>query len=183
MLHEIKNIIKAAQSAETEGIKTVLASVVSLDGSSYRRPGVRMSIQENGEMIGAVSGGCVEKEVRRQAQSVFETGASKLMVYDGRYRLGCEGILYILIEPLELSKDFLSAFDKQCKSRKGFTIDSWFSTEENHRLHGYSIFNLTDGSFAINSNQTDGLELFTQQLKPGFNLQIVGSEQDRKSVV
>ena len=48
MLHEIKNIIKAAQSAETEGIKTVLASVVSLDGSSYRRPGVRMSIQENG---------------------------------------------------------------------------------------------------------------------------------------
>ena len=31
MLHEIKNIIKAAQSAETEGIKTVLASVVSLE--------------------------------------------------------------------------------------------------------------------------------------------------------
>jgi len=178
MLHEIKNIIKAAQSAEASGIKTVLASVVSLDGSSYRRPGVRMSIQENGEMIGAVSGGCVEKEVRRQAQSVFETGASKLMVYDGRYRLGCEGILYILIEPLELSKDFLIAFDKQCKSRKEFTIDSWFSTEENHRLHGYSIFNLKDGSFAINTNQTDGLELFTQQLKPGFKLQIVGSEHD-----
>ena len=178
MLHEIKNIIRAAQSAESNGIKTVLASVVSLDGSSYRRPGVRMSIQENGEMIGAVSGGCVEKEVRRQAQSVFETGASKLMVYDGRYRLGCEGILYILIEPLELSKDFLSAFYKQCESRKGFTIDSWFSKEEKHRLHGYSIFNLTDGSFAINSNQTDGLEQFTQQLKPGFKLQIVGSEHD-----
>ena len=98
MLHELKNIVRSAKLAQQKGIKTCLASVVSLDGSSYRRPGVRMSIQSDGKMIGAVSGGCVEKEVLRQAQSVFETNQPKLMVYDGRYRLGCEGILYILID-------------------------------------------------------------------------------------
>ena len=101
MLHELKKIIKSAQLGETKGIKTCLASVVSLDGSSYRRPGVRMSVQSDGKMIGAVSGGCVEKEILRQAQSVFESNLPKLMVYDGRYRLGCEGILYILIEPFQ----------------------------------------------------------------------------------
>ena len=99
MIHELKDIIRSAKIAQSKGIKTVLASVVSLDGSSYRRPGVRMSIQENGRMIGAVSGGCVEKEILRQAQQVFKTNSSTLMEYDGRYRLGCEGILYILIEP------------------------------------------------------------------------------------
>ena len=66
MLHELQDIIRSAKIAKTQGLKTVLASVVSLEGSSYRRPGVRMSIQENGKMIGAVSGGCVEKEILRQ---------------------------------------------------------------------------------------------------------------------
>ena len=73
MLHELKDIIRSAKIAQSLGNKTALASVVSLDGSSYRRPGVRMSIQENGKMIGAVSGGCVEKEILRQARRIFET--------------------------------------------------------------------------------------------------------------
>ena len=64
-----------------------MATVVALDGSSYRRPGVRMLIVENGTFIGAVSGGCVEKEVFRQAEEVFRTGIPKMMTYDGRYRL------------------------------------------------------------------------------------------------
>ena len=72
MLHELKDIIRSAKIAQNLGNKTALASVVSLDGSSYRRPGVRMSIQENGKMIGAVSGGCVEKEIIRQAQRVLK---------------------------------------------------------------------------------------------------------------
>ena len=61
MLHELKDIIRSAKIARIKGIDTVLASVVALEGSSYRKPGVRMSIQRNGKMIGAVSGGCVER--------------------------------------------------------------------------------------------------------------------------
>jgi len=51
------------------------------------------------KQIGAVSGGCVEKEVLKRAQSVFKTDKPQVMTYDGRYRLGCEGVLYILLEP------------------------------------------------------------------------------------
>ena len=127
MLHELKDIIRSAKIAQNLGNKTALASVVSLDGSSYRRPGVRMSIQENGKMIGAVSGGCVEKEIIRQAQRVFETNTSTLMEYDGRYRLGCEGFLYILIEPFHPTEAFFNAFERQCFSRKSFSISSYFS--------------------------------------------------------
>ena len=107
MLHELKDIIRSAKIAKTQGIKTVIASVVHLEGSSYRRPGVRMSIQENGKMIGAVSGGCVEKEILRQSQRVFEANIPTLMEYDGRYRLGCEGVLSILIEPFNPTDAFL----------------------------------------------------------------------------
>ncbi len=180
MLHELKDIIRSAKQAKEHGIKTALASVVSLDGSSYRRPGVRMSIQDDGKMIGAVSGGCVEKEVLRQAQSVFETEQSRLMVYDGRYRLGCEGILYILIELFNPDAGFYEDFEQQCASRKPFKIDSFYSKKEVHRHQGFSIFHLNQKSYEISkpSCNANSLEIFVQSLKPGFKLVIVGSEHD-----
>lgn len=180
MLHELKDIIRSAKIAKEKGIKTALASVVALDGSSYRRPGVRMSVQNNGKMIGAVSGGCVEKEVLRQAQSVFESDQPKLMVYDGRYRLGCEGILYILIEPFDPEDEFYTAFETQCTSRKSFTISSTFSKEEDKRFQGLSTFHFSNATYAVSKNSSDdaSLDVFQQTIQPGFKLVIVGSEHD-----
>ncbi len=180
MLHELKNIVRNSLIARQKGIKTVLASVVALDGSSYRRPGVRMSVQSDGKMIGAVSGGCVEKEVLRQAQSVFETDIPKVMVYDGRYRLGCEGILYILIEPFDPDPSFFDAFEKQCQSRESFNILSSFSKEESKRNLGGSIFRLNNSTFPTykDAEENTDLDVFEQQIRPGFKLIIVGSEHD-----
>jgi xanthine/CO dehydrogenase XdhC/CoxF family maturation factor len=179
MIHELKDIIRSAKIAQSKGIKTVLASVVSLDGSSYRRPGVRMSIQENGKMIGAVSGGCVEKEILRQAQQVFETNSSTLMEYDGRYRLGCEGILYILIEPFHPTNKFFDAFEKQCSSRKSFLINSYFSKETSKINQGSSCFHFNDQELSVSElNPKKNLTLFSQTIKPGFKLIIIGCEHD-----
>ena len=100
MTHEIKLLFQTIKTWQSEGKKSVLVSVVALDGSSYRRPGVRMVINEDGDSVGAVSGGCVEKEIDHQAQSVFRSGKAKIMTYDGRLRVGCEGIIHILIEPV-----------------------------------------------------------------------------------
>ena len=179
MIHELKDIIRSAKIAQSKGIKTVLASVVSLDGSSYRRPGVRMSVQENGKMIGAVSGGCVEKEILRQAQHVFKTNSSILMEYDGRYRLGCEGILYILIEPFHLSKTFFDAFEKQCSSRKSFLINSYFSKETSERAQGSTCFHFGDQELSVSKLKPEKkLNLFSQTIKPGLKLIIIGCEHD-----
>ena len=54
MTHELKQIIQAYRHGLELGFKSVLATVVALDGSSYRRPGVRMLILENEQMVGAV---------------------------------------------------------------------------------------------------------------------------------
>jgi len=117
MIHELKKIINAYEAAKRKDISCVLATVVALDGSSYRRPGVRMLLQEDGKMIGAVSGGCVEKEILRQATAVFNSKVPKIMTYDGRYRLGCEGVLYILLEPFEPDTNFLKSFWEAVEKR------------------------------------------------------------------
>lgn len=185
MLHELKQIISSAQLASRRGVKTALVSVVDLDGSSYRRPGVRMLVQEDGQMVGAVSGGCVEKEVLRQAQSVFAENRSKLMVYDGRYRLGCEGVLYILIEPFAPAKDFFTVFEQQLQSRMPFYLQSYFSKKEDIGSAGKTRFEFSSGvSFWASADPRhteifeNQLSVFSQKITPEFQLYIIGVEHD-----
>ncbi|MEL6812041.1 MAG: XdhC family protein [Bacteroidota bacterium] len=181
MLHELKEIVRHAKIARKQGIKLVFVSVVALEGSSYRRPGVRMLVMENGAMVGAVSGGCVEKEVVHQAQSVFEDGTPKVMVYDGRYRLGCEGILHILIEPFEPNDSFFEAFERQQSLRKAFTIESQFSKSEENKRVGGSRFIFSDGTVVpMMGYHTEAHEMtvFSQQISAGFRLLIIGCEHD-----
>lgn len=183
MTHELKLIVQEAVLNQSLGIKNVLVTVVDLDGSSYRHPGVRMLISSKGKMVGAISGGCVEKEVLRQAQSVFKTGAAKIMTYDGRYRLGCEGVLYILIESFIVSNDFKKIFFAKLEERVPIIITSYYLKEDNIEGHFYSeiAFN-TNRSYTFSKeklntkNQT--LKTFKQTLKPCFKLLIVGGEHD-----
>ncbi len=182
MMHELKRIISAYQNAATQGKSCVLATVVALDGSSYRRPGVRMLIQEDGKMIGAVSGGCVEKEVYRQAESVFKSGTPKVMTYDGRYRLGCEGILYILLEPFQLPQRTLELFRNILEERKTLTITSHFQKAHDTNLGFGSYFDVAGKQYPLRDRfsveKDPTVEVFEQRLPPCFQLVVIGGEHD-----
>lgn len=177
MTHELKTIIQNYQERREAA---VLATVVALDGSSYRRPGVRMLIFENGDMVGAVSGGCVEKEVLRQAQTVFTTGISRIMVYDGRYRLGCEGILYILLETFKPNESFLTRFWNTIENREPFQILSYYQKEQSDNANYHSEFQFGDDMFPVTDEvgSKEGLSIFEQEMQPCFQLLIIGAEHD-----
>ncbi|WP_299338735.1 XdhC family protein [uncultured Psychroserpens sp.] len=183
MTHEFKDIVYQAKTNQQNGLKNVLATVVFLEGSSYRKPGVRMLISENGILTGAVSGGCVESEINRRAQSVFKDDKAKVMTYDGRYRLGCEGILYILIEPFTISDDFLKVFQYTLNTRQSFTITSYYKKEDGAFGDFGSVFSInndTNFSFseAYKTNDISHLEYFSQTLQPSTRLLIIGGEHD-----
>ena len=186
MTHELKKIVQAYLISQKNKKKSVLATVVDLDGSSYRRPGVRMLIDEAGKMTGAVSGGCVEKEIWRQSGSVFKSGVAKVMQYDGRYRLGCEGVLYILIEPFDPDRPFLKTFVQCLQKRADFTIRSYYSKKtEISPLFGTTIQFSNDNrmpflrSFKYNEPLNDkSIKIFRQEMKPCFKLVIIGAEHD-----
>jgi xanthine dehydrogenase accessory factor len=81
------------------------ATVVKTQGSSYRRPGARMLISDT-EIVGSISGGCLEQDVIAHAQEVMTSGQPRLVTYDSTAKeeiawglgLGCNGIVQILIE-------------------------------------------------------------------------------------
>lgn len=107
-MKELKDIIKAYDDAESDGKQTALATVVHLEGSAYRRPGARMLVTEDGKLTGAISGGCLEGDALRKAQLVMIQKKPMLVKYDTTddddaklgVGLGCNGIISILIEPI-----------------------------------------------------------------------------------
>ncbi|WP_209328795.1 XdhC family protein [Lunatimonas salinarum] len=108
-MKEIKEIINAFEEAQRIGEQTALATVVKVDGSSYRRPGARMLVTENGMLTGAISGGCLEGDALKKAQFVMFKKQSMVVTYDTTddddakfgVGLGCNGIIHILIEPID----------------------------------------------------------------------------------
>jgi len=111
-MKEIEDIIHSYLLAEAAGKKTALATVVHVDGSSYRRPGARMLITEDGALTGAISGGCLEGDALRKALLVIMQQQSMLVTYDTSDEedavlglgLGCNGIIQVLIEPVEATR-------------------------------------------------------------------------------
>jgi len=184
LTHEFIHIIDAFKAAKLEGQKSVLVTVVDLDGSSYRKPGVRMLIHQNNTMVGVVSGGCVEKEILRQSQSVFKTEKPKIITYDGRFRLGCEGFLFILVEPFNPEEEVLQAFDTCIQERNDFDITSRYYREEGVfddigtyvTIKGfeYSLHQST----CIEALKTSKSVVFSQTMQPQFRLMIFGTEHD-----
>jgi len=105
---ELREIVKAYDAAVQQGKKTALAAVVHLDGSSYRRPGARMLVNDEGELTGAISGGCLEGDALRKAMFALSQQQSKLVTYDTSdeddmtigIQLGCAGVIQVLFEPI-----------------------------------------------------------------------------------
>jgi xanthine dehydrogenase accessory factor len=108
-MKELQNIIKAFEQCKQNGQQTALATVVKTTGSVYRRPGARMLLTDDGQMIGAISGGCLESNVFERSQPLmFYSGEPLVVQYDMTssedivwgFGLGCNGVVDVLIESL-----------------------------------------------------------------------------------
>src|SRR3984957_3849873 len=105
---EISDIITAFEEARRQGRQTALATVVHVDGSSYRRPGARMLVTDEGRLTGAISGGCLEGDALQKALFALSRRTSMLVTYDTMDEddaklgvgLGCNGIIQVLFEPV-----------------------------------------------------------------------------------
>ena len=113
-MKELQQIIQAYQKCKTRNQRAALATVVKVDGSAYRRPGARMLVTEEGELTGAISGGCLEGDALRKAQSVIFQQQSMVVTYDTTddddqkfgVGLGCNGIIQVLIEPIDINEQY-----------------------------------------------------------------------------
>ena len=138
-MKEIKEIIKASEKIKQSGETAVLATIVKVLGSHYRKPGAKMLINKKGKTAGSISGGCFEVDLFERAQKVMETKQPVVVHYDTTSDdeiilgtgTGCGGQVSILLEPYPHENkinpiDFL----KNCLDQKqAGTIATLFSIE------------------------------------------------------
>ena len=108
-MKEIRTIVSAWQTIDFQLTRAALATVVRVEGSSYRRAGARMLVLDNGTYLGGISGGCLEGDALRRAQKGIALRRPSVITYDTTqdddYQigvgLGCQGIVEVLFTPLE----------------------------------------------------------------------------------
>src|SRR3954464_2659935 len=105
-MNELQAIVEAAKTARLQEKEALLATVVGIRGSAYRRPGARMLLTPDGWQAGSISGGCLESDILRRAWWHTRHGAHALVTYDSTvdedaegsdlswgFGLGCNGVV------------------------------------------------------------------------------------------
>lgn len=108
-MKEFRSIVEAYGKLDFNARQAALATVVKVRGSSYRSPGARMLITDDGRWVGSISGGCLEGDALRKARKVILEGVPMAVTYDTREEsnqnlgisLGCNGVIDVLIEPID----------------------------------------------------------------------------------
>jgi xanthine dehydrogenase accessory factor len=104
-MHEIDRILHAIRSTP----RGVVVTVIRTEGSTYRRPGARAVIGEDGRATGAISGGCLERDLAERIRPWLDDMQARVVTYDSTRAddlvfglgLGCRGIVDLLLEPFD----------------------------------------------------------------------------------
>ncbi|MBC7369235.1 MAG: XdhC family protein [Undibacterium sp.] len=119
-------ILRELLSTPSGTSRPVLATLVAVAGSSYRRPGARLLVTATGQRLGSISGGCLEEDVIVRARHVAATGDAELITYDTSSEndlvwgvgLGCHGVVQVLLEPVSGQAPWVSALAANLAARR-----------------------------------------------------------------
>lgn len=104
--HDFEDIPAIARAWHSAGKGAAIATVIQTWGSAPRRIGSQLAVSGEGEIMGSVSGGCVEGAVVTEAFEALEDGKPRLLEYgvsdDDAFSVGlaCGGTIRVLLEPV-----------------------------------------------------------------------------------
>ncbi len=169
-MKEIRDILQSFARANLEGKRSALATVVHVEGSSYRRPGARMLITDDGQLTGAISGGCLEGDALQKALFAIHQQQNKLVTYDTTHeddnqfgiQLGCNGIVNILFEPIHIDEpnNPIRLLEAVVGDRRNSVLATLFSLDRGQPQPGTALLYADDQIQTILSGS------FCQQILP-----------------
>ena len=174
-----------------------LATLVHVEGSSYRGPGARILIGADGSYVGSVSGGCLEAEIVRKARWLTRGGAAMERystvfedTSDMPYGLGCGGTVDVLLEPADTPEftAMMEALEASLRGKKRH-----IATTLPHAAHrmtrritdgdGFVLFCSAYAEDSDTMNPGGRGEEYKEQLQPAQRLFVFGAGDDAQSLV
>jgi xanthine dehydrogenase accessory factor len=160
-MRDLLDILTAAERLATAGEAATLATVVRVEGSSYRLPGARMLVDAAGRRTGSVSGGCLESDVARRGRLLSADRPTTVVRYDAGhdgsgedaawgFALGCNGSIDVLIERLDPAATTHLGFLRRCvrDRRRGAVLHVFQVDGDLGVLPGARLAVLDDGTIA-----------------------------------
>lgn len=171
-----------------ENTEFAMATVVKTWRSSPRQPGSCLVVTKAGEMIGSVSGGCVENAVVTKALKVLETGISELVKYgianEDAWEVGlsCGGEVWVHITPF-YSADLWTSLDESLVQNQGLAIVTDLTSAERFVLSPDSVLtsglsNFLGEEYAKRNNSLvsyEGIDYFIHSFPPRNKMLLIGS--------
>ncbi len=127
-MKELPAIVAALLAPDAQ--PAVLATLVHVEGSSYRRPGARLLVRADGTRLGSISGGCLEEDVVARAGQVRTSGRPEAVIYDTTSEndlvwgvgLGCHGVVRVLIENVAPHPAWAAALSRSFEQRRATAL-------------------------------------------------------------
>src|ERR1700747_2685404 len=123
MLSTDNDILKAAEDWRKKGRAVALATVVETWGSAPRPVGSNLVIDEEGNFLGSVSGGCVEGAVVTEALDVIESGKARMLEFGvadetaWKVGLSCGGTIRVYVEKVSCLHTYPRSVIRRCEPR------------------------------------------------------------------
>lgn len=155
-LSAVLQAIHAARAARPD-VPLALATLVNVEGSSYRQPGARLLVDaEQRVLAGAISGGCLEGDVAARAADVCATDAPVVLRYDLREDLetiwgfgaGCDGVAYVLLEPLSNIEWLQQAHDAMLRRTRPVLVTVFGGSDVHAKVGAHELVE-HDGSSVL----------------------------------
>jgi xanthine dehydrogenase accessory factor len=123
---ELQEVLRAIEDGSAKGERMALATIVAVQGSTYRREGARLLVPSTGEPVGTISGGCLEGDIRTTAAEVMESGQPRLVHFDltaddedvWGWGLGCNGVIDVFVEPAEGAAETAAAIRRAVEEQR-----------------------------------------------------------------
>ena len=153
-MSEIGDVLQAIESLSAKGERMALATIVAVRGSTYRRPGARLLVPEDGAPIGNISGGCLEGDVTDMAKIVMEEGRARLAGWDltadddevWGLGLGCNGAIEVFIEPADRAAEVAGALRMALEEERPISVVTVLESPREDVASGSRIVVKPDGS-------------------------------------
>ena len=179
---EIDGILKALRDAPDQA--AALATLVSVEGSSYRHPGARLLALKDGRSLGSISGGCLEADVLIRMRTVLETGQPAIATYNTTEEndlvwgtgMGCQGVVQVFIEQISTRRPpWTTALADNLRARTSTEISVVFG-DSHHELRGTHLASEL-------GQHPPGAQVFHEVIMPVPSLALFGAGDDAMPLV
>lgn len=205
----MKEVLDILQAIRGHPSRAALATLVSVEGSSYRRAGARMLWRADGPRVGGISGGCLEEDLAGHCRAVAACGVPRVVAYDTRDEndlvwgtgTGCSGVVRVLVEPVRGMPAALAFARDAWARREAAVLVTRFSA-----AGGGTVFALSEGGAVWERDRLPrgwraaageclraqkpatrkaghGVRLFFEYMPPPVSLVVFGGGDDTRPLV